>query len=139
MMKNKSLSRDLQLRSDTVIDYLLRDLAIEREVDYPTVIVYNGSLLPGDDDDSWAVYDPAENKISIAHDETVDFYEEYARFAKSPIIGNLKKCSPLERTECLLLHELAHWMTGEVFKKYTHKHNITFRTCYAYLRLRWKI
>lgn len=138
MMKNKKLSRDLQAHSDAVIEDLLQDLAIERDIEYPTIIVYDGTLLPGDDDDSWAIYDPAENQIAITYDKTAKSYEEYPRFAKSRVIGSIDSCNPVERTEYLLLHELAHWMTEAVLKNYSHKHNISFRLCYAYLRLKWK-
>lgn len=134
MKTDLKLSNKMQEYCEGVVSQLCQELSIKRELEVPEVIVYVGTHLPGEDSDSWATYDPAENCILIAHDKNATSYEEYDRFAKSQLIGTIDKCTPIQRTKYLLLHELAHWMTDYVLKNYTHKHSITFKLCYAYLR-----
>lgn len=137
-MQNQLLSLEMQALSDRMVDTLVSDLCIGREVDYPDIFVFDGPLLTGEDQGNWAVYDPEHNSILIAHDENARNYEEYDKFARSSVIGDIVTCKPLERTIYLLMHELAHWMTDFVLRNYSHKHKANFRLCYAYLRLRYK-
>ena len=58
-MQNQLLSLEMQALSDRMVDTLVSDLCIGREVDYPDIFVFDGPLLTGEDQGNWAVYDPS--------------------------------------------------------------------------------
>ncbi len=133
-MIDKKLTKHMQRFSDNVCTRMLEDFAIDEEkVEFPEVIVFKGSKLPGDDSDCIGVYDPDKVQILLTVPKDA-LYTEYKKFANSRVIGSFYTEDFQVRLNVLFFHELAHWMVDHILKQHTHKHKGAFRICYAYLR-----